>query len=290
MPVPVEIRMPGRRLWPAKTYHRALPASLREVGEARRLPLWRALLSGEGEAGRVAALRLLLRLPRSVRLALDADHVAALLEAVPWMQARPNPLQPFAAFRHRGVRYFLPNDFGMNLVALEYPIADEAFTNYIKTGKEEHLLLLCGTLCREEEVDPAAVAQRGDRRVPLLSRPQAEARAERLHGLDAGVMSGVLHYFAGVKEYVHGSYGKVLFEEPDTDHAGNPLPASTRPSLGWWSVFFTVAHDGPFGDVERVYQTSFHDVCLYLVDRIRAQKEEEIRMRLAGKGFGQPDA
>ncbi len=287
MPVSVEIQVPRRGLWPRTTYRRVLPASFNEVEEARRLPLWRALLSGEGEAGRMAALRLLLRLPGSVRRALDADQVAALLAALPWLQAKPRPAPPFDYFDHGGKRYFLPNAYGMNLVALEYPISDEAFTNYIRTGEADHLRLLCGTLCREEEAEPAAITQRGDRRVPLLSRPQAEARAEQLRDLDPRTMNGVLFFFAGVKEYVHNSYGKVLFEEPDTDEHGNPLPNNTKPSLGWWSVYFTVAHDGPFGDVERVYQTSFHDVCLYLVDRIRAQKEEEIRMRLASKGFGE---
>lgn len=291
MPVNVAIELPRRRWLPftRRTYRRDLPASWMEVEQSRRLFLWRDLLSAQGEAGRIKALRSLLRLPRRVRRALSADHVAGMLQALPWLEATPDPRPPFPSFRHGGREYHLPNAHGMNLVAIEYPIADEAFVQYIKTGDKAQLRLLCATLCREAEQDQAAVERRGDPRVPLLSRPEAEARAERLKKVPDHVLSGVMLYFAGVKEYVHRSYGKVLFEEPDTDNDGNPVPASTKPSLGWWSVYFNVAHDGPFGDVERVYQTAFHDVCLYLVDRIRAQREEETRMRLASSGFGQPD-
>lgn len=258
-----------------------------EVDESRRFLLWRALLSAEGESGRVVALREALDVPRRIFRRLHIDQVLSLLDAAPWLEAKPNPTPTFPYFDHYGTRYYLPASHGLNLVALEYPIADDAFNNYMKTGEEQHLRLLCGTLCREEEADPEVVTLRGDRRVSLLSRSQAEARAERLMGAPQEALTGVLLFFAGVKEYVHRAYGKTLFEEPDTDAAGNPVTNSTRPTLGWWSVYWTVAHDGPFGDVDRVHQTAFHDVCLYLVDRIKSQEEQAVRMKLAEKGFGE---
>lgn len=285
MPVPIEIECP-RRLWRRRKCRLNLPASWTEVEEARRLPLWRALLSAPGEAGRVAALRVLV--PKSLFREFDGDHVAALLEALPWLVAKPDPKPVLNTFRHRGRDYFFPSAHGMNMVALEYPIADKAFLDYMTTGKPEALRLLCGTLCREEEVEPSAVIRRGDRRVPLLSQSQAEHRAGTFKDLPTEIQSAALLYFAGVKEFVHNSYGKVLFEEPETDEHGNVVQKTTTPSLGWWSLYFSVATEGPFGrDVETVYQNRFHVVCLYLVDRIRQQKDAEMRAKMASSTFGQ---
>lgn len=281
----IEIQVGSRQI-----YRRALPASWKEVPEPRRLPLWQALCSAPGDAGRVAALRYLLQLPRAVFFGLDALDAARLLDGLPWLAVRPDPAPVFDSFRHRRVRYFLPSGHGLNLVALEYPIADDAFLDYVTTGKPEALRLLCATLCREEETDRKAAERRGDRRVPLRSRYEAEARAERLRDLPDYIQQAVLLYFAAVKEYVHGSYGKVLFEQPDQDENGNPVVTSTTPSLGWWSLYFSTATEGPFGnDVETLYQAPFHDVCLYLVDRIRMQKESEMRDKMASKGFGQKE-
>lgn len=270
------------------TMRRVLPASWKEVPQARRLPLWQSLLSAPGEQGRVAALRLLLDLPDRLWQHLRPDHVAALLDALPWLDTGPSPLIRFDSFRHGGRTYYLPDDHGLNMVAIEYPIADEAFEAYLKTHDVSNLRLLCGVLCREVEVEPAAIERRGDRRIPLLSRAQAEARALRFADLDDAVMAGVLLFFAGLKMYVHGSYGKVLFEQEEQEEGQEPRQAG--PSLGWWSLYWTVATDGPYGrDVETVYQTSFHDVCLWLVDRIRAQKQLAIQAAMARSGFAQPE-
>lgn len=279
MPTVITIDSPRRA-----TIRRVLPASWKEVSQARRLPLWRALVSAPGEHGRVAALWMLLDLPRRVSVDLRPDHVAALLDALPWLRALPDPQPPFDSFSHAGKTYYLPAAHGLNLSAIEYPIADEAFTTYLKNNSDEHLRLLCAVLCREAEQDAASAERRGDRRVPLLSRPQAEARAARMSNLPHDVMGGVLLYFAGVKAFVSQSYGKVLFEQPDEDEPAQP---STTPSLGWWSIYFNLAADGPFGNLEQVYQTDFHDVCIYLVDRIRMQKESAIRARMASKGFAE---
>lgn len=281
MPVPVEITIGPRR-----HYRRDLPASWTEVPEARRSAVVRALLSAPGEVGRIAAIRVLLDVPRRIFRLLDADHALALLDALPWLKAAPSPFPMLTTFRHRRRDYFLPNAHGMNMSALEYPIADDAFKDYLQSGKPAALALLCGTLCREAEPDQAAAIRRGDRRIPLLSRGQAEHRAGLFGDLPEWIQGAVLLYFAGVKEFIHGSYGKVLFEEPETDEHGNPIGGGGAPSLGWWSVYFTVATDGPFGIRDQVYQAGFHDVCLYLVDRIRAQREADMRARLASKGFG----
>ncbi len=144
--------------------------------------------------------------------------------------------------------------------------------------------MLCGTLCREAHQDESAAITRGDRRAPLLSKSEAQARADHFADLPEDIRTAVILYFAGVKEFIANSYGKVLFEQPE----GEEKQGSTAPSLGWWSVYFSLAIDGPFGrDVKLVYQVPFHDLCLFLVDRIRQQKADALRQKVASKSFGQ---
>lgn len=285
MPIPVEIQLPRRWRIQRSNYRRVLPASLEEVGEARRLPLWQALLSRPGEAGRLAAVRHLLDLPKSVFKKLSDEHAFALLEALPWLEALPNATPFIAQFDYKGQTYYLPKTHGLNLVAIEYPIADEAFGKWAETGSEKSALLLCGALCREGHNDEAMTITRGDKRVPLITKSEALARADHFRDLPENIRTAVILYFAGVKEFIANSYGKVLFEQPDGD--GNEAQTTT-PTLGWWSVYFSLATDGPFGrDVKSVYQAPFHEVCLYMVDRIRQQKADALRQKLASKGFGQ---
>ncbi len=230
------------------------------------------------------ALKYLLDVPNRTWRRLTENNIAALLDTLPWLQVRPDVVSPFHEFTHLDVTYYMPASHGMNMVALEYPIADAAFQDYLNTGKPAALLLLCATLCREAEPNAALAIQRGDKRRPLLSRSEATERAKALAGLDESIQAAVLYYFAGVKKFINETYGKVLFVQKEEEDAA----ATAGPSLGWWAIYFTVATDGPFGrDVEIVHQKRFHDVCLFLVNRIREQKEADMRARLQSKDFGQ---
>lgn len=282
MPHAVAITVPGRLR--SRNYRRDLPASWSEVPEARRLPLLCALLQDDTIVGRLRALRIALNLPNSVFNALSEDHVVDLLLACEsWMIIKPDATPRIASFVHGGKEYFLPKPYGFNMVALEYPLADEVFVRFMATGGERDLAILVGTLCREEEVDPALVKTRGDRRVPLLTRWEAEARADDLKNLSPDVAMSVVLFFAGLKEFVHSSYGKVLFEHPEEESDAPPQQSG----LGWWGLYWQVAIDGPYGrHVDQVYQAPFHDVCLHMVERIRIQKEAEAKQRLNSPDFG----
>lgn len=282
----IEITLPHRRFWRpwAKTYRRDLPASWKEVEPARRLRFFRLLLAYPGALGRLKVIRALLALPGRIFRGLRDDDLAALIDACPWLDLQPDPEPALPSFTHRGVTYYAPLGHGLNLVALEYPIADEAFGQYLAGGSPEALALLVGTLYREANPDEDAVVRRGDIRVPLLTRWEAEARAKCLHDLPPGIGDAVLLYFAGVKLYVHKAYGQHLFEQPDDENTEAPTGG---PSLGWWGVYFNIAQDGPFGrNVEEVYQTAFHDVCLFLVDRKRQEERIKIQQRMREKDFG----
>lgn len=290
-PRKIEITVERRFLWRLwrKRIRRVLPASWSEVAPARRLPLLRLLYQYPGAAGRVRALRALIDLPKPLFLALDDDQVGVLLDATAWLEAMPSPDVSLAWFDHERVRYYAPLSHGLNLVGLEYPIADEAFNNFVKTGDMEHLHLLCGALYREANPAEDDVIRRGDIRVPLRSRWEAEARAKRLATVSNDVTIAVFLYFAGVKQFVYQSYGGALFESPELDDAGNPVPVETAPNLGWWTLYFSLATDGPFGrNVEEVYQTAFHDICLYLVDRKRQEERREMQRRMNTPDFGIP--
>lgn len=272
--------------WPLgrRNYRRDLPGSFDELEESRRLPLWRTLLSAPGAEGQLRAIKFLLKLPPGVFRKISPDQAFSLMEATPWLHSDPSPTPRFKSFRHKGETYYLPAGHGLNMAALEYPIADEAFMAWAGSGSDKHLAMLCGTLCRERNEDESACITRGDKRVPLLSKSEATLRAERFKDLPEHIRTGVVLYFAGVKEFVSNSYGKVLFEQPEE---GENAP-STTPNLGWWSIYFNLAVDGPFGrHINEVRQANFHEVCLYLVDRIQQQKQEAIRAALARKSFGE---
>lgn len=284
MPNKIEIRL-RRRWWRPwkKVYRRVLPASWMEVEPARRLPLVRLVLSRPGAGGGLLGIRHLLKVPGRIFKAMTDEDLAALLEALPWLRAKPSAEPSLAWFDLGGVRYYAPLSHGLNLVALEYPIADEAFGNYLRSGDIQDLRLLVGTLYREENLDQEAVNRRGDIRVPLLSRWEAEARAKRLAALPDEVALAVMLYFAGVKGYVYQAYGEYLFVQ-ETEAGTQPV---TSPGLGWWSVYFNLAVDGPFGrNVEEVYQSSYHDVCLYLVDRKKQEDRLAMDRRMAQPDFG----
>lgn len=286
MPLKIEVTLP-RRFWRPwqQRYRRDLPASWTEVEPSRRLPLLRCLFNYRGALGRLKAMRLLLDLPKRIFLGLQDDDLAALIDATAWLDVQPSPEPVLPSFVHQGITYHAPLGHGLNLVALEYPIADEAFGKFIDKADPAALRLLVATLYREANTDENAVIQRGDIRVPLRTRWEAEHRAKKFAGLDTAVAQAVLLYFAGVKLYIHKAYGNHLFEQRDEDE--QETTPSTTPSLGWWGVYFNLAQDGPFGrNVEEVYQTSFHDVCLFLVDRKRQDDRMKLQERMKQPDFG----
>lgn len=286
--MPHKIQITVRRWLGWKTrFRRELPSSWAEILPGDRLPLLRILVAHPGSLGRLKVIRKMLELKTWVWRALSEDDLAALLDHTEWMTLRVHPEPTLPWFEYKGETYYAPSGHGLNLVALEYPIADEAFGKFVNKADRTALALLVATLYRPANPDADAVVRRGDIRVPLLSRWEAEERAKHFLELPEAVNIPALLYFAGLKEYVHKAYGKALFEEPEEDEHGNEIPPSNPNNLGWWSVYFTLATDGPFGrNVEEVYQTSFHDVCLYLVDRRRQEERRMMQDRLRADDFG----
>lgn len=222
---------------------------------------------------RPAAQRAMLRdlVPRRWRKMLSPMDFAALAAQLDWTHAEAQCEQvAIPHFTHKGQVYVFPKPKGPNVSGVEFALCDDLYKQF-SDGDTDALLTLSAAIWRERDTDEAAALRRGDARVPLVSKEEAEARAVRMAKAPAEMHLQALLWFAGLKLYVHRVYGKWLFEEEEEDdeEPDNEQPAtnSQQPNFGWWGIFLDVAEAGVFGRLEQVYQTSIHDICIYLVKK-----------------------
>lgn len=277
IPVTVTAERAPRWWWPRstkKTWRRALPEDWREIPPRRRR-LYYSLVVTDARAGMRQVVRQCLRLPAWALRAMRAEEVAAMAGALAWMLPKPDCERlPFPSFRHRGVNYHFPKPKGENMTCIEYPIADEYYLQFVRGGDESALLLLTATIVREQDADTSRNLREEDDRVPLHSRAEIVARANRLRTAPVEYQMAALLFFAGMKEYVHRVYGPHLFEMDDEDDTTetdeheekDPEPDQDADAgFGWWGILQDVAEAGLFGNMRQVYQANFHEVCMYLV-------------------------
>lgn len=231
-----------------------------------------------------AMVRDLLRtIPARARRRMSELDMAGLTTLLHWADAQPDcETVPLPHFTHKGIMYHFPRAKGSNLTCIEFPMADEYYTQFVEAAEPDQQALMCllATLCREQNYDDAAVLRLGDARVPLHSREEVEARAMRLQGVPPEYCLQALLWFAGMKLYVSRVYGPWLFEqdEEEEEDEDNPTPSPSAgggsPNFGWWGIYQDVAEAGVFGhDVDQVHQKPFHDVCVYLVrKRVAAEQ------------------
>lgn len=221
---------------------------------------------------RPAAQRAMLRdlVPRRWRKMLTPMDFAALSEQLGWTHAEAQCEQvAIPHFTHKGQVYVFPKPKGPNVSGVEFALCDDLYKQF-SDGDTDALLTLSAAIWRERDTDAAAALRRGDERVPLVSKEEAEARAARMAKAPAEMHLQALLWFAGLKLYVHRVYGKWLFEEDEDDDDTDDQQKATNnqsPNFGWWGIFLDVAEAGVFGRVEQVYQTSIHDICIYLVKK-----------------------
>jgi len=282
IPVVVTAERAGRWWWRrVMTWRRELPERWSDLPEPRRRLYYGFMLTGE-QAGLRQVLRHCLRLPAWAFQAMRAEEVAALAGVLAWMQpAADCDTIPFPSFEWRKLTYHFPKPTGENLTCIEYPLADEYYLQFVQDGNDSALLLLLATICREECYDRHRVMREEDYRVPLHSRAEVIARANRLRGAPVEYQMSALLWYAGMKQYVHRVYGPHLFDlddEDDNDETttddndetpdNDPNDETTNDDsagFGWWGVLQDVAEAGLFGTMKEVYQASFHEVCMWLV-------------------------
>lgn len=220
----------------------------------------------------------LLDLPKGVFESLDAQVVCDLIDVLDWMKLETTTTPLIARFQHKGIHYFLPLAKFKNGVAIEYPIADDYLVKFIKEGKMSDLNLLIATICRPDREDHKKSISKGDRRIPLLSRMEVEERAKVLADLPEHIKISVLLYFAGIKNYIFEIYkGHIFPDNKMIDIDGTEIevdPDENNKALlfGWWSKYFEIAETGVFGNLKKVHQTNFHTLCMYLVEKKRAEE------------------
>lgn len=241
---------------------RLLPESWEDAG-ALAWPCLRALVREGEHQGRLEAIRLLCGFSRRQMRGLTDEQVATLAEGLSWLRLSPvvAPLRP--GFRRLASRYELPAAKFENGTALEFALADDFFQAY-QEGDEQALYHLLATL---------AAPVRNGKRQSVSDRGEALRRGRRLRSIPFEWLAAVWMYWAGVKQYVHDTYGPWLFqqdpppEDEEDDTSAGPATDTSGPNFGWWGKYLEVAEAGVFGSLPAVHQTNFHELCMYLVKK-----------------------
>ena len=229
-------------------------------------------------AAQAAILRDLV--PRRFRSRLSDTDAAGIASLMGWMHQEAQCEQvALPHLTHRGRQYLFARERGVNVSGIEFALCDDLYNEFLG-GNLEALYTLSACMWRERDPDAAAALRRGDERVPLYSKEEAEARARALRKAPPEMHMQALMWFAGLKLYVHRIYGAWLFEEQeaDGDEADAPEPQSGGPDFGWWGQFLQVAEAGVFGNLQQVYQTTIHDICIYLVKKHAEHRAAMARM------------
>lgn len=252
--IPVEIHI-NRRLLGKKTIRRFLPESFQEAGEDALFCIKQLLLHKNENLARAKALAKLLYIRPHLVKGLHNQDLGSLINLLSWMNLNPSPVPAIRFFDHNKQRYWLPKEKFQDGLAIEYPMADEYFTQLL-AGDDDALIKLVATLARPEK---------DGKRIPLTGREEVEKRAKELKDLSPEAQWAVYMYFGGIKQYIHDLYKGYLFEVKEEDEDNQQ--ASEGAMFGWWGIYMDVAESGVFGNLEKVYQSNFHNICIYLVKK-----------------------
>jgi len=210
-------------------------------------------------------MRRLTGLSRRQWRGLTDEQLATLAHGLDWLELRACA-RPLRESLRRGLtRYYLPAAKFADGTAVEFAMADECFQQFLD-GDEAAALRLLATLARP---------RRQGRRISVTDWDEVDARQRRFRGLPPEWTLQAVMYWAGVKEFVHATYGEWLFRQPDDE---NEDTAPTGPNFGWWGILMNIAESGPFGSLEKVHQRNFHEVCTYLVQKEAARREHERKL------------
>jgi hypothetical protein len=201
--------------------------------------------------------------------------MAALFLATEWVLPKTDCSTIIVrSFLIKGVEYVAPTAMGSNMSIAEFVVADEQYAEAVK-GNPKALQTLAAIMYRPAETNATLAAKQGDQRVKFYHVDEAEQRPQYPDHIHAAA----LLFFSGVKYWVHNTYGPYIFEEPDTDDNGNPIPTGNNtPNFGWWGILQMVAESQVFGTLEQVYQANLHEICIYLV---RKKSEQDALLEAA---------
>lgn len=197
---------------------------------------------------------------------LSEEQLATLALGLDWLELRACA-RPLRESLRRGLTsYYLPAEKFADGTAVEFAMADECFQQFLD-GDEDAPLRLLAVIARPH---------RRGKRIPVTDWDEVDHRLRRFRGLPPEWTLQAVMYWAGVKEYVHATYGEWLFRQPDDDEQEDHTP--TGPNFGWWGILMNIAEGGPFGSLEKVHQRNFHEVCIYLVQKEAARRDHERKL------------
>jgi hypothetical protein len=154
---------------------------------------------------RPAAARAMLRdlIPRRFRKLLTPMDFAAFAQQLEWTHAEAQCEQvPMPHFSHNGRMYVFPTPKGANVTGVEFALCDDLYRQF-SDGDLDALPVLSAAIWRERDHDTAAALRRGDARVPLSSKEEAELRARWLQEAPPEMQAQALLWFAGLKLYIN---------------------------------------------------------------------------------------
>jgi hypothetical protein len=254
-----------------------VPEKWGEIPEKKRRRWWAlAVLHGD----RSALVRECLRpLPAPVRRLFSEEDRQAIAANLAW--AVPVPDCENLVIDRVLVRFWpwrMPEPKGQNMTALEFAYCNDLYDKYVTSGDVEAATLLAATLWRPMRMWPSERKKAGDDRVGFFASAEAKARVKQMQ---PDMIVQALFYFAGFKDLLIKTYGAYLFDADEADEiaaadedqdeeVNNETTAhlgesDNYPDFGWWGIMQAVAEAGLFGNMEQVYQTSIHDLCIYLV-------------------------
>lgn len=266
--IPVLIEL--RRKKKLRQYITQLPQSWEEIPPSLRLICVRFFIDNPPAEARLQVARLILGLPEPVFRGLSNSQIEDIVSQLAWVELSSSATPLIDSFQHRQTTRLLPQPQFMDGTCLEFALADEFYTEYLN-GDTNSLLRLAATLCHR-------ATKRGNRK-PLTDRTEALQLADSFQDLNPAIVTAVLLYFSGVKQRIYEIYGNYLFASNDESDESDPSD-NQGTMFGWWGAFMDVAESGVFGNLDQVYQTSFHSVCMYMVKKKKEANDIEVRRQI----------
>jgi hypothetical protein len=237
---------------------------------ARRERWWRWVATLTPPEAKRRIMRDMIPMPWRRKM-LDAEQ-GAIVAHLEWVMPVPDAeMIPLESFYHRDIRYVFPKPKGPNVSCVEFALCDDYYKEFVG-GDAEALLRVSACVWREEDEGEREMLKRGDERVLIHSQAEVEARVVKMAGAPQEVHIQALMWWMGMKMLVNKMYGRWLFEEDEEDDDEEEQDTqkpevATGPNFGWWGIFLDVAESGVFGPLEKVYQASIHDICIFLVKK-----------------------
>lgn len=217
---------------------------------------------------------LLTRMDRNKYEALPNDEKFELIDRIRWATVDKVTALPFASFRHRGRRYFLPKLHYADTSSIELAMANMHYLAFVKATKaaSPRLFDLLATVCRPRKWNwwfrKYLPGYDGEDRQTFNSL-RAERRAVKFQKLRFGVCIAILQYWEAQnnefyeihKALYDGAGGRSLFQNGE----------------GWLATLEDVASAGVHGNFDKVCDTNAHTIWMYLKHR-KIQMDEQARL------------